>query len=83
MTEQSTHDEHEHEHDHTHEHEHDVPVDENEVAPPAGTPDALANPDLDAIQAAAEPREDDPYQLRSGVPLGGGDATDPASQMNR
>lgn len=61
----------------------DAPVDENRVTPPVGTPDAIENPDVDAIQAAEVPDEDEPYQLRSGVPLGGGDDTDPASQMNR
>jgi|GEM_PF-5090553 len=60
----------------------DTPVDENEVAPPSGAPEALTNPDVDEIQAAEAPEEEDPYQLRSGVQQGGGDATDPASQMN-
>lgn len=80
MTEQGKHD-HDHEHGHDHDHEHEV--DENEVASPAGAPEALPNPDVDEIQAAEEPREEDPYQLRSGVQHGGGDASDPASQMNR
>lgn len=55
---------------------------ETKVSPPNDTPDALADPDIDEIEADEVPPEEEPYQLRSGVPLGGGEDTDPASQMN-
>lgn len=68
--------------DDTREFETEIPVDENEVAPPTDAPDALADADIDEIEAAEVPPEEDPYQLRSGVPLGGGEDSDPGSQLN-
>ena len=54
--------------------------DEDEVVP-TGAPDALANPEVDEIQASERTDEEDPYQLRSGIP-DAPDDSDPASQMN-
>ena len=53
------------------------------LTPPSGAPDAVANADTDRIQASEVAREEDPYQLRSGIhPEGGTGDSDPASQMN-
>lgn len=60
----------------------ETPADDAEVAPPAHTPDATTDPDIDEIREAEIPDEVDPYQLRSGVPEGAGSDSDPASQLN-